>query len=267
MIMTVSTGMDKLDEILGGGLHEGSVLVIGARPSMGKTSLMLSMCTYFAKEGIKFLYVTFESKPKAILKNLIYKMADLPLGIIEKGNYSAQEFQKFIAFQNETLKSDIIITDKEDFENDLAEIETPPRVILVDFVQMITKNSPCEDITRFMIQMKSLAKKLNATVIVASQLSRAVENRPGHIPMLTDLRDSGSLEEISDQVIFIRRRDYYDPYDKPGLAELFIEKNRFGDRGIVQCVFRKEMMEFINYSPLIYQAEQKDEEAFSQFSP
>jgi len=86
-------------------------------------------------------------------------------------------------------------------------------------------------------------------VICLSQLSRKVEERPGHRPMMSDLRESGSIEQDADVVIFMLRRDYYDPLDKPGMAELIIAKNRHGSIGNINLTFRKQFVKFLNFAP------------------
>ncbi len=96
--------------------------------------------------------------------------------------------------------------------------------------------------------LKNLARELNIPVLCLSQLSRKVEERPGHRPMMSDLRESGSIEQDADVVLFLLRREYYDPMDKPGMAELIVGKNRHGAVGSVSLVYRKEIAQFCSYS-------------------
>jgi replicative DNA helicase len=96
--------------------------------------------------------------------------------------------------------------------------------------------------------LKNLARELNIPILCLSQLSRRVEERPGHRPMMSDLRESGSIEQDSDLVMFLLRREYYDPADKPGQAELIISKNRHGSIGSVNLTFRKELAQFADYT-------------------
>jgi replicative DNA helicase len=95
--------------------------------------------------------------------------------------------------------------------------------------------------------LKNLARELDIPVLCLSQLSRKVEERQGHRPMMSDLRESGSIEQDSDIVMFLLRREYYDPMDKPGMAELIIGKNRHGPVGSVNLTYRKEFAHFSNY--------------------
>ena len=115
--------------------------------------------------------------------------------------------------------------------------------------------------------MKTLARELNLPIICLSQLSRKVEERQGHRPMMSDLRESGSIEQDSDIIMFLLRREYYDPYDKPGMAELIVAKNRHGGVGSVNLTYRKEIAQFANYSPMHASSSTSDnDEAFAPFS-
>ena len=127
-------------------------------------------------------------------------------------------------------------------------------------------NGNASEISRM---LKNLARELNIPILCAAQLSRKVEERQGHRPMMSDLRESGSLEQDSDVVMFLFRRDYYDPHDKPGLAEIVVAKNRHGGIGNVQLAFRKELGQFANYTAIGTQAPvaKGNREAFAAFSP
>jgi len=115
--------------------------------------------------------------------------------------------------------------------------------------------------------LKNLARELNVPIICGSQLSRKVEERAGHRPMMSDLRESGSIEQDSDIVTFLLRPEYYDPHNKPGLGELIVAKNRHGKVGSINLTYRKECVQFANYSPIDMAANADNDEAFSAFSP
>ncbi len=116
--------------------------------------------------------------------------------------------------------------------------------------------------------IKTLARELNIPILCLSQLSRKVEERQGHRPMMSDLRESGSIEQDADIVMFLLRREYYDPYDKPGLAELIVAKNRHGAVGTVNMTYRKEVAQFANYSSMHGSSSSKDnDEVFAAFPP
>ena len=112
-----------------------------------------------------------------------------------------------------------------------------------------------------------MARELNIPILCLSQLSRKVEERTGHRPMMSDLRESGSIEQDSDLVMFLLSREYYDPYDKPGTADLIVAKNRHGSVGNINLAFRKEIAKFGNYSQLRGPDSSENQEAFAAFSP
>jgi replicative DNA helicase len=125
------------------------------------------------------------------------------------------------------------------------------------------------EISEISRMLKTLARELNIPVLCLSQLSRKVEDRQGHRPMMSDLRESGSIEQDADIVMFLLRREYYDPLDKPGMAELIVAKNRHGGIGSVNLTYRKEIAQFANHSPIpknFQTSNQELEAAFQEFS-
>ena len=148
------------------------------------------------------------------------------------------------------------------------------QLLVVDYLQLISGSGMMRSVESRQIEiseisrmLKNLARELNIPVLCLSQLSRKVEERQGHRPMMSDLRESGSIEQDSDLVMFLLRRDYYDPYDKPSLAELIIAKNRHGKIGTVNLTFRKELAQFANYTSVeTMQQAKASEKAFSHFS-
>src|SRR5690606_3508824 len=123
-----------------------------------------------------------------------------------------------------------------------------------DYLQLIdgVNNSPeyrYQDLVYISRQLKNLSKELNIPIVCLSQISSRVEDRPGHRPQLADLREAGAIENDADVVLFLLRRDYYDPIDKPGIAELITAKNRNYKVGIIQLRYLKECFCFYNYIP------------------
>jgi replicative DNA helicase len=145
--------------------------------------------------------------------------------------------------------------------------------LVIDYLQLITgsgsfrtQENRQNEISEISRMLKNLARELNIPILCLSQLSRKVEERQGHRPMMSDLRESGSIEQDSDIVMFLLRREYYDPLDKPGTAELIVAKNRHGAVGNINLTFRKEIGQFANYSPLNVQRHQVDMETEASFS-
>ena len=143
--------------------------------------------------------------------------------------------------------------------------------LVVDYLQLLSGSGSVRsmenrqnEISEISRMLKNLARELDIPVLCAAQLSRKVEERQGHRPMMSDLRESGSLEQDSDVVMFLLRRDYYDPYDKPGMAEIIVAKNRHGSIGNVNMTFRKEIAQFANYTPI---ESAKEDDVFAAFSP
>ena len=131
------------------------------------------------------------------------------------------------------------------------------RLLVIDYLQLIagsgaarTMENRQNEISEISRMLKTLARELNIPIICASQLSRKVEDRAGHRPMMSDLRESGAIEQDADIVIFLLRREYYDPNDKPGMAEIIVGKNRHGGVGSVNLTFVKELVQFRNYTPI-----------------
>lgn len=146
-------------------------------------------------------------------------------------------------------------------------------LIVIDYLQLLSGSGSAQasdnrqnEISEISRMLKNLARELNVPVICASQLSRRVEERQGHRPMMSDLRESGSIEQDSDIIMFLLRREYYDPYDKPGHAEVIVAKNRHGQVGSIEMAYRKEFTQFANYTPMQAEAGSMNQ-AFSAFSP
>jgi replicative DNA helicase len=194
------------------------------------------------------------------------------------------EFQKIVASVNQMQSHTMIIDDQAGLK--VTDLRARARrmkesydigLLIVDYLQLISGSNSSRgnenrqaEISEISRNLKNLARELNIPVICLSQLSRKVEERQGHRPMMSDLRESGSIEQDSDIVMFLLRREYYDPNDKPGLAEVIVAKNRHGGVGTINMVFRKEIGQFANYTPLKFEgasAPIDNEEAFSQFSP
>ena len=147
--------------------------------------------------------------------------------------------------------------------------------LVIDYLQLLSgsgnnrsQENRQNEISEISRMLKTLAREFNIPVLCVSQLSRKVEERQGHRPMMSDLRESGSIEQDSDVVMFLLRRDYYDKHDKPGLAELIVAKNRHGAVGDICLTYRKEIGQFANYTPINPgMNSQSNKEAFAAFSP
>jgi replicative DNA helicase len=190
------------------------------------------------------------------------------------------EYQRIVASVNSMQKHTMIIDDQPGLK--ITDLRARARrmkeaynigLLIVDYLQLLSgsgQNRTAEnrqnEISEISRMLKNLARELNIPIICLSQLSRKVEERQGHRPMMSDLRESGSIEQDADIVIFLLRRDYYDPHDKPGMAEIIVAKNRHGSVGSVNMLYRKEFVQFKDYSPI--RATQDDNaDAFAAFNP
>jgi replicative DNA helicase len=281
-----STGLQDLDKMLGGGLHAHSLLTIGARPSMGKTALMLTIASNLLENEIPFAYFSLGESAHKITRKLIsnfsgvdYEKCVFPLNDENqiKFGLTGEEFQRVVYAINKAQKeSHVVISDDRCSISELIEslevvVKQGVSVIFIDYFQVlagIRAGDVYQESSKMINELKLFANLNNVTIALASQLSRKVEERPGHRPMMTDFRDTGSIEEASDQILFLLRREYYDPMDKPGMGELIIAKNRFGSIGSVNVTFRKEIGRFEKFTSYRYSHSSNAEiEEFSHFNP
>lgn len=244
--MKIATGFTDLDKALSGGFPKSSLVVIGSRPAMGKSTLMHDLAIAMKKDG----------KP---LK--IYRLENTDEQVIEKtkGQLEKSDFGPYTRRFGHLL--------------DCLELDAQNgiKVFLIDYLQLIfhPHENQHQSISEIVNSLKSFSMQHECLVVITSQLNRRPEDRQGHRPQLSDLRDSGCIEEDADLVILILRREYYDPQDKPGMAELIIAKNRYGEKSSVHMAFNRTEVSFRNYIPMVYTPEEESEavRAFSQFMP
>jgi replicative DNA helicase len=259
-------------------------MILAARPAMGKTALALNIAENVAfKSGCPVGIFSLEMTAEQLLHRMICSQAEVESDKIRTGSINGIEYQRVVAAVNSMMKGTVVIDDQPGLK--ITDLRARARrmkeshniqLLIVDYLQLISGSGLSRnaenrqnEISEISRMMKTLARELNLPIICLSQLSRKVEERQGHRPMMSDLRESGSIEQDSDIVMFLLRREYYDPYDKPGLAELIIAKNRHGAVGTVNLTYRKELAQFANYSSMqgAFKPASDNEEAFSAFSP
>ncbi|MCE2983144.1 MAG: replicative DNA helicase [Parachlamydia sp.] len=272
--------MDKMIN----GLNNSNLMILAARPAMGKTSFALNIAENVCfKNKVPVGIFSLEMSAEQLVHRIVCSQAEVESDKIKSGALDGGEFQRIVTCVSDMQKHVMIIDDQAGLK--ITDLRARARrmkecygigLLIIDYLQLLSgsgnsrnsenRQSEISEISRM---LKNLARELNIPIICLSQLSRKVEDRPGHRPMMSDLRESGSIEQDSDIVMFLLRREYYDPNDKPGMAELIVAKNRHGSVGSVNLTFRKEFAQFVNYTPVKYDAYQNDEadEAFSQFSP
>lgn len=283
-ITGLPTNFTDLDKMING-LGNSNLLILAARPAMGKTAFALNIAENVCfKSNVPVGIFSLEMSAEQLVHRLVCSHAEVESDKIRTGNLNGMEFQKIVASVNQMQSHTMIIDDQAGLK--VTDLRARARrmkesynigLLIVDYLQLISGSSSHKgnenrqgEISEISRNLKNLARELNIPVICLSQLSRKVEERQGHRPMMSDLRESGSIEQDSDIVMFLLRREYYDPNDKPGLAEVIVAKNRHGGVGTVNMVFRKEIGQFANYTPLKFEgtsAPIDNEEAFSAFSP
>lgn len=243
----VSTGWSSLNWRLGGGLYNGHMVVIGARPGMGKTTFAIAMANRMDKVG-PGLFCTLEMTAEQIFAKRLSEMANISSQAILAGaDFRDTEGARLRrALEDMKNRSRMRIADR---LFTLAEIEreasTIPglRYLVIDYLGLISgghsRKSRYEEVTDTSRELKQMSKRLNVPVIVLAQLNRETASRSGHRPALSDLRDSGAIEQDADEVILLHRPDYYDG-GKDGAyvpLEVDVAKSRFGPPGLVRMVF------------------------------
>ena len=258
IVTGIPTGFTDLDYKTAG-LHESDLIFIAARPSMGKTALALNMAEYMAVKKKKSVAIfSLEMSSVQLMNRLISMNSKVNSQNIRTGDLKEDEWSRLITSAGELAGSNIMIDQSSDIT--VAEMRSKCRrfkfehgldAVFIDYLQLIKPSvkgadlrTQVSDITR---SLKILARELNVPIVVLSQLSRGPEQRTDHRPMLSDLRESGSIEQDADIVMFIYRDDYYnfDSEDK-GIAEIIIAKQRNGPVGTVKLLWQAEYTKFAN---------------------
>jgi replicative DNA helicase len=249
--MIYKTGINALDDILDGGLRPSTLVTVGGRPGMGKTSLLLSCATNLLEQEIGTTFFSLEFTKEYHVTILTRNLAGLPINK-KNDELNGIEFQKLVHATNVLKNSQSLCSAERNFDKIKEEILNLPeniKIVFIDYLQLFIMPTGYEETSKAIIELKNLCHETNICIVVASQLSRNVENRQGHIPLLTDYRDSGVIEETADQCLMIMRRDYYDPLDCPNTAKIILAKNRFGNTKDCTVCFYKEFMKFNNNNP------------------
>ncbi len=255
----VRTGFKELDQMVGG-LEPGSLNIIAARPSMGKTAFALTIAQHVAlKDGVPVGIFSLEMPAVQLVTRMITAEARIDMNRLRQGQLSERDFQRIVDVAGRLAEAPIYVDDTPDLS--LLELRARARrlrtqhklgLIIVDYLQLMSgaagsgkSENRQQEIAAISRGLKGLARELEVPVVALSQLSRAVEGRPNKRPMLSDLRESGSIEQDADLVLFIYRDEYYNPHsDKAGIAEIIIGKQRNGPTGTVELQFHAAHVRF-----------------------
>lgn len=255
-----STGFTDFDQITTG-LHEDNLIIIAARPAMGKTAFALNIAQNVAKSSDKAVAIfSLEMGAESLVERMLSAEGLIPSYHVRTGNLTESEWRRMISAQERLARGKIFIDDTAGIR--ISEIRSKAKrlaqengglgLIVIDYLQLIegrgreNRQQEVSDISR---QLKIIAKELKVPVIALSQLSRGVDQRNDKRPILSDLRESGSIEQDADIVAFLYREAYYkrDEQEEPdNVTELILEKNRHGSLGTVQLYFLKEYAKFAN---------------------
>lgn len=277
LVTGIPTGFIDLDKIING-LGNSNLIIVAGRPAMGKTSFALNVAESVCfRNNIPVGIFSLEMSAEQLLHRLICSQAEVESEKIKTGSLSGLEYQRIVASVNHMQRTTMLIDDQPGLK--ITDLRARARrmkeahgigLLIVDYLQLLSGSgfsrsaeNRQNEISEISRMLKTLARELNIPIICPSQLSRKVEDRAGHRPMLSDLRESGSIEQDADVVLLLFRREYYDPHDKPGQAEVIVAKNRHGGIGSVNVSFRKEFAQFANYSTQTSSSKQLAEDPFA----
>lgn len=269
-ITGLSSGYRALD-LMTAGLHEDELIILAARPGVGKTAFALNVAQNIGTATDENIAIfSLEMGATQLVNRMLCAEGTINANNLRTGQLTEEEFEKLFVAMGSLSKANIFIDDTPGIR--VSEIRAKARrlmqerggigLIIIDYLQLIEgsgRESRQQEVSEISRQLKKLAMELNVPVIALSQLSRGVEQRQDKRPILSDLRESGSLEQDADIVAFLYREDYYrseegeeeDEQEEDNVVEVLIEKNRSGARGAVKLLFIKEYNKFssLTYYP------------------
>jgi replicative DNA helicase len=256
----IKTGLDDIDRQLNGGLRPGWLVILAARPGMGKTALALNIATHVAIDH-SALFLSMEMPESELHDRNLASLGRIPLDTVMASPEDDNEFWNRVTAATMKIRDlNLYIDDQAALR--MLDVRSKARlvkrkagldVIVVDYLQLMTgeganRNAEIEGISR---GLKALAKELNVAIVALAQLNRKVEERSNRLPMLSDLRDSGSIEQDADAVLFIHREEVSNPEageQWQGFAQLRVAKFRHGRTGDIPLTYRGEFMKFENHA-------------------
>jgi len=259
----LATGYHELDDLTCG-LQNGEMIIVAGRPSMGKTSLALNITEHLGvQEGLGIAVFSLEMGRQALAERFLCSVGEVDAQLVRKGMLKTEDYQTLVDACGTLSDAPIFIDDTAALTP--LELRAKARrlksrhdikCIMVDYLQLMHLGGRVEsrqqEITTISRHLKGLARELDVPVMVLSQLNRAAEGREGHRPRMSDLRESGSIEQDADVVMLLHREDYYkrndEGYEPDNTAELIIAKQRNGPTGSVNLIFREKITRFENMS-------------------
>lgn len=255
----IPTGFSDIDRLLGG-LNKSDLIIVAARPGMGKTSLLLAFALHAGLNlGKRVAMFNLEMSGEQLVQRMIAAQTRIDSQRLRRGQLREQEWPIFYEAVGRLSETHIYIDDTPSITP--LQLRTKCRrlhaefgvdLVMIDYLQLMqaerTVNNRVQEISEISRSLKGLARELDAPIVAASQLSRAVESRHEKRPQLSDLRDSGSIEQDSDIVMFIYRDEYYNPEttERPNIAEISVAKHRNGPTGIIDLFWHDKLATFRN---------------------
>ncbi len=254
----MESGFKDLD-LKTSGLNNSDLILVAARPAMGKSAFALNIATYVAKtQKVPVMIFSLEMSKKQMVNRILCSEAAVDSMKVRTGKLDSEDWIKLGKASSELAELQIYIDDTPGLSSAelrakcrKAKLEKGIGMVVIDYLQLMESKSNTasrqQEISEISRSLKILAKELNIPVIALSQLSRAPEQRPDHRPILSDLRESGSIEQDADIVMFLYRDDYYNPEtEKKNVAEVIIAKNRQGATGTVELAWLGQYTRFAN---------------------
>ncbi len=255
----IATGYHDMDNLLSG-FQPADLIILASRPSMGKTALALNIAQNVAKKGYTCGIISLEMSKEQLVERMFCSLLAVDSWKLRTGKLTEADFLRIGGVMDELYAMKIYIDDS--VGNSIAELRAKTRrlqmehhldFLILDYLQLMStgkggfnQTNRVQEISEISRSLKGLARELRIPILALSQLSRAVEMRPSKIPQLSDLRESGSIEQDADVVMMMYREDYYEEdTERKGVADIFIRKHRNGPTGRIELAFKKEQMRFI----------------------
>lgn len=255
----IPTGFAALDNLLSG-LQPADLVILAARPSMGKTAFALNIAQNMAKYGKAVGIISLEMSKEQLVERMFCSLMGVDSWKLRTGKLDDNDFGRIGAVMDELNGLKIYIDDS--IGNSVTELKAKARrlkmengldALVIDYLQLMSaggyggQSNRVQEISDISRSLKALARDLSIPILALSQLSRAVEMRPSKVPQLSDLRESGAIEQDADVVMMMYREDYYEEdTDRKGITDLFIRKHRNGPIGHIELAFKKEQMKFLD---------------------
>lgn len=262
VITGLPTGFVDIDKLLNG-FQRGDLIILAARPSMGKTAFAINIATNMAIRGNYSIGIfSLEMTYRQIAMRLLSSISGVPFYKIKSGHLNTDEWESFVKAIDRARKFRIYIDDSSlltslDIRTKARKLKIERNIdfLIIDYLQLIEgvkRENRVQEVSEISRSLKILAKELNIPILALSQLNRGVEQRDNKRPMMSDLRESGSIEQDADIVMFIYRDDVYNKKSKDeekNTAEINIAKHRNGPTGTIELTFHKDTTTFRNFTP------------------